>query len=313
MKQNQMAEANSLGSKNEQASASEPRSPVTVGLIQGKDFGSTEANLAFTVAEIRRLAEQGAQIICTQELFNTAYFCQEQSTEHFDRAESIPGETSELLSELAKELGVVLVAAYFEKRSSAFYHNTAIVIDRDGRLLGAYRKAHIPQDPGFEEKFYFTPGDQSFPVWDTAFGKIGVLICWDQWFPEAARTLALKGAEILFYPTAIGWTDSEKAEWGERQHRAWESVQVGHAIANACYVATVNRVGRERSTQFWGQSFVSDMYGTLLKRASETETESLLVECSMEALESMRKIWPFFRDRRPELYHGISQQFLESE
>lgn len=313
MKHNQMAEAGSVRPEMEVVRSSKHRSPVTIGLIQGKDFGSKEANLAFTIGEIRRLAERGAQIICTQELFNTAYFCREQSTEHFDCAEAIPGETSDLLSGLAKELGVVLVAAYFEKRSSALYHNTAIVIDCDGRLLGSYRKAHIPQDPGFEEKFYFTPGDQNFPVWDTAYGKIGVLICWDQWFPEAARTLALKGAEIIFYPTAIGWTDSEKAEWGERQHRAWESVQVGHAIANACYVATVNRVGREQSTEFWGQSFVSDMYGTLLKRASQTQTESLLVECSMEALESMRKIWPFFRDRRPELYHGISQQFLESE
>ncbi len=313
MKHNQLEEADSVRSEIESVSMSTRRSPVTIGLIQGKDFGSLEANLAFTVKEIRRLAEQGAQIICTQELFNTAYFCREQNTEHFDLAESIPGKTSDLLSGLAKELGVVVVAAYFEKRSSALYHNTAIVIDSDGQLLGSYRKAHIPQDPGFEEKFYFTPGDQGFPVWETAFGTIGVLICWDQWFPEAARTLALKGAEILFYPTAIGWLDSEKAEWGERQHRAWESVQVGHAIANACYLATINRVGQEQSTEFWGQSFVSDMYGTVLKRASKSQTESLCVECSMEELEAMRKIWPFFRDRRPELYHGISQQFLKSE
>ena len=289
----------------------EKRGAVSIGMIQGKDFGSKQANLDFTLEQIKVLAGQGAQIICTQELFNTNYFCNEQNTEQFDLAESIPGETSKIFSALAKELGVVIIAAYFEKRSSAIYHNSAIIVDSDGTHLGTYRKTHIPQDPDFEEKFYFTPGDQDFPVWDTAFGKIGVLICWDQWFPEAARLMALKGAEILFYPTAIGWLASEKAEWGESQHRAWESVQVGHAIANSCYVVTTNRVGVEKNTEFWGQSFVSDMYGKILKRASVDETESLLVECNLDALESMRKIWPFYRDRRPEKYQSITQHFLD--
>lgn len=287
------------------------RGAVSIGMIQGKDFGSKQANLDFTLEQIKLLAGQGAQIICTQELFNTNYFCNEQNTEQFDLAESIPGETSEIFSALAKELGVVIIAAYFEKRSSAIYHNSAIIVDSDGTHIGTYRKTHIPQDPDFEEKFYFTPGDQDFPVWDTAFGKIGVLICWDQWFPEAARIMALKGAEILFFPTAIGWLASEKAEWGESQHRAWESVQVGHAIANSCYVVTTNRVGVEKNTEFWGQSFVSDMYGQILKRASVDQTESILVECNLDALESMRKIWPFFRDRRPEKYQSITKHFLD--
>ena len=289
----------------------EKRGSVSIGLIQGKDFGSKQANLEFTLEQIKALASQGAQVVCTQELFNTSYFCSEQNTEHFDLAESIPGQTSEIFSRLAKELGVVIIAAYFEKRSSAIYHNSAIVVDSDGSHLGTYRKTHIPQDPGFEEKFYFTPGDQDFPVWDTSFGKIGVLICWDQWFPEAARLMALRGAEIIFYPTAIGWLTSEKEEWGELQHKSWESVQVGHAIANSCYVASTNRVGTEKNTEFWGQSFVSDMYGTILKRASVDKTESMLVKCDLDALENMRKIWPFFRDRRPEKYQSITKHILD--
>ena len=289
----------------------EKRGSVSIGLIQGKDFGSKQANLEFTLEQIKALANQGAQIICTQELFNTSYFCSEQNTRNFDLAESIPGETSEIFSRLAKELGVVIIAAYFEKRSSAIYHNSAIVVDSDGSHLGTYRKTHIPQDPGFEEKFYFTPGDQDFPVWDTAFGKIGVLICWDQWFPEAARLMALQVAEILFYPTSIGWLPSEKKEWGERQHNAWESVQVGHAIANSCYVVSANRVGIEQNTEFWGQSFVADMYGTILKRASVDEIESMLVKCDLDTLEDMRKNWPFFRDRRPEKYQSITKHFLD--
>ena len=289
----------------------EKRGSVSIGLIQGKDFGSKQANLEFTLEQIKVLAGQGAQIICTQELFNTHYFCNKQDTKQFDLAESIPGKTSEIFSRLAEELGVVIIAAYFEKRSSAIYHNSAIVINSDGTHLGTYRKTHIPQDPDFEEKFYFTPGDQDFPVWDTAFGKIGVLICWDQWFPEAARLMALKGAEILFYPTAIGWLADEKEEWGESQHKAWESVQVGHAIANSCYVATTNRVGIEKNTEFWGQSFVSNMYGKILKRASIDATEAILVKCDLDDLENMRKIWPFFRDRRPEKYQSITKHFLD--
>lgn len=287
------------------------RDAVNVGLIQGKDLGSKEANLNYTCAQIRDAAEQGAQIICTQELFNTAYFCSEQNTDHFNMAEVIPGPTSECLSALALELEVVIVAAYFEKRSSALYHNTAIIIDSDGALLGRYRKMHIPQDPGFEEKFYFTPGDNDFPVWETAFGKIGVMICWDQWFPEAARLMALKGAEILFYPTAIGWLPEEKEMLGQAQYNAWETVQRGHAIANNCYLAAINRVGSEKGLEFWGQSFLCDTYGTILKKAPANETGIIVQQCDMQALEDKRKIWPFFRDRRPELYQPITKSFLD--
>lgn len=289
------------------------RNPISIALIQGKDFGSHKANLAFTLDQIRIAASKGAKVICTQELFASAYFCRAQETHYFDLAETIPGAISEVLSKLAAELDVVIIAAYFEKRSSALYHNSAIVLDRDGSLLGTYRKTHIPQDPGFEEKFYFSPGDSDFPVWKTAYGTVGVLICWDQWFPEAARLMALKGAEILFYPTAIGWLPEEKSDSGYEQHQAWETVQRGHAIANGCYLASINRVGVEDNIEFWGQSFVCNPYGSLLKKASSTQTETLVVECDMNALEEMRRIWPFFRDRRPETYSGITQSFIDSE
>lgn len=288
------------------------RNSTKIGLIQGKDFGSSEANLSFTINQIRQAAVKGAKIICTQELFNSSYFCREQDTRNFELAEMIPGKTSQILSEIAAELEVVLIACYFEKRSSALYHNSAIVLDKDGTLLGTYRKTHIPQDPEFEEKFYFSPGDSNFPVWKTAYGTIGVLICWDQWFPEAARIMALKGAEILFYPTAIGWLSEEKSEFGFEQHQAWETVQRGHAIANACYLASINRVGVEGSIEFWGQSFVCNSYGSIVQKASSSETETLVVECDRKALEDMRKIWPFFRDRRPETYQSIGQSFIDT-
>jgi len=291
--------------------ASIKRDAISVGLIQGKDFGSKKANLNYTLSQIKDAAKQGAQIICTQELFNTSYFCSGQNTEHFNLAETIPGPTSDTLCALAKGLGVVIIAAYFEKRSSALYHNTAVIIDNDGTLLGRYRKMHIPQDPSFEEKFYFTPGDNDFPVWETAFGKIGVMICWDQWFPEAARLMALKGAEILFYPTAIGWLLDEKQTLGQAQYNAWETVQKGHAIANGCYLAAINRVGYEDGIEFWGQSFLCDSYGTILNKASEDEAGIVVVKCDMQALEDTRKIWPFFRDRRPDLYQPITKSFLD--
>ncbi len=293
------------------ARVTQPR--VKIALLQGRDCGSAAANLEASCEQIRRAAAEGAQIICTQELFNTPYFCNNQAIENFELAEPIPGLSTKVLSALALELKVVLVAALFEKRGTGIYHNTAVCMDADGVMLGKYRKMHIPQDPGFEEKFYFSPGDLGYPVWETAYGKIGVLICWDQWFPEAARMMALAGAEILFYPTAIGWLPEEKAALGASQHHAWETVQCGHAIANGCYLAAVNRVGVEGQTEFWGQSFVADFYGQVMKRAPIDEVCILTAECDLRALESMRQTWPFFRDRRVDSYAGLSERSLESE
>ena len=284
---------------------------VRIALIQGREQGSPTADLDYTVARIREAATSGAQIVCTQELFNTPYFCRTQDTELFDLAEPIPGATTELLEALAGELGIVIIAALFERRASGVYHNTAAVIDADGRYLGKYRKMHIPQDPGFEEKFYFTPGDLGYKVWDTKFGKISVLICWDQWYPEAARLAALAGAEIIFYPTAIGWLPEEKAEHGVAQHTAWEAVQRGHAVANGCYVAAVNRTGVEGETEFWGQSFVSDFYGQIVGRAPVSEEHILIADCDLKALEDMRRTWPFFRDRRIDTYDGMKSRMID--
>ncbi|MFP4157570.1 MAG: carbon-nitrogen hydrolase [Opitutales bacterium] len=287
--------------------------PVTIALIQGRDCGSPETNLETTCERIREAAASGARIVCTQELFNLPYFCRVQDPAHFDLAEPVPGPTTAVLADLAGELGVVIVAALFERRAAGVYHNTAAVIDADGRYLGKYRKMHIPQDPGFEEKFYFTPGDLGYRVWDTRFGKIGVLICWDQWYPEAARLAALAGAEILFYPTAIGWLPEEKAELGEAQHNAWETVQRGHAVANGCYVAAVNRVGTEEATEFWGQSFVADFYGQVVARASVSDEAVLLADCDLKALEETRRIWPFFRDRRIDSFGGLTQRMIDGD
>jgi N-carbamoylputrescine amidase len=284
---------------------------VRIALVQGRDYGSPEANLAHTLERIREAAKGGAQIVCTQELFNLPYFCREQDPELFDLAESVPGPTTESLSALAAELGIVIIAALFERRASGVYHNTAAVIDADGTYLGKYRKMHIPQDPGFEEKFYFTPGDLGYKVWETQFGKIAVLICWDQWYPEAARMAALSGAEIIFYPTAIGWLPQEKAELGAAQHNAWETVQRGHAVANGCYVAAVNRTGTEGETEFWGQSFVSDCYGQVVARASVADDEVLFADCDLRVLESTRRIWPFFRDRRIDSFDGLTQRMID--
>lgn len=288
-----------------------PTQTVRIALIQGREQGSKQADLDYTVDRIRMAAAGGAKIICTQELFNTPYFCTVQDPELFDLAEPIPGQTTDVLCELAAELGVVLIASLFERRAVGVYHNTAAIIDADGRYLGKYRKMHIPQDPGFEEKFYFTPGDLGYKVWDTAYGRIGVLICWDQWYPEAARAAALAGAEILFYPTAIGWLPEEKEALGEAQHTAWESVQRGHAVANGCYVAAVNRVGQEGETEFWGQSFVADYYGQVVERGSVSEEAILYSDCDLKGLEDMRRIWPFFRDRRIDSYAGLSRRMID--
>lgn len=281
-----------------------------VALLQGKDWGSYQDNVAWTVEQIRKAAAQGSEIVCTQELFTTGYFCRTEDPDFFDLAEQIPGSTSEALQEVAALCGVVVIGALFERKAAGLYYNTAVVIDADGALLGTYRKNHIPQDPGFEEKFYFTPGDQGYPVWKTKFGTIGVLICWDQWYPEAARMMALAGAEILFYPTAIGWLPAEKAELGAGQQHAWQTVQCGHAVANGCYVAAVNRVGTEGESEFWGQSFVSDYMGQVVAKGSVEETEIVTFECDLRALENHRRWWPFFRDRRIDTYDGIQQRWL---
>lgn len=284
---------------------------VTLGLVQSRAFPTQPESLAHHETLIREAAAKGAQIVCLQELFLTPYFCTRQDPELFDLAETVPGPTTQRLEPLAKELGVVIIASLFEKRGPGLYHNTTAVIDADGTYLGKYRKMHIPQDPGFEEKFYFTPGDLGYRVWDTRFGRIGVLICWDQWYPEAARLTALQGAQILLYPTAIGWLPEEKAELGEAQHTAWETVQRGHAVANGCYVAAVNRVGTEGDSEFWGQSFVANPYGEIVARASVDREEVLLVDCNLKVVEDFRRIWPFFRDRRIDTYEALNQRYLD--
>lgn len=254
---------------------------------------------------IRKAAGSGAQIVATQELFQTPYFCNVEDPALFDLADNIPGPVTDRLGMLAKELGIVLISSLFEARGPGLYHNTAVIHDIDGSLMGSYRKSHIPQDPGFEEKFYFTPGDSNWPVWDTAYGKIGVLICWDQWYPEAARLMALGGAQLLVYPTAIGWLADEKAELGESQHCAWETVQRGHAVANGCYLAAVNRCGSSDGTEFWGQSFIVNPYGERIAKASIESEEILMHDIDYKQVEDFRRIWPFFRDRRTDIYGDL--------
>ena len=285
---------------------------VRVGLIQLTAEDSPAANVRKTLPRIEEAAAKGAKIIGLQEMFTTKYFCINQDPKNFDLAEPIEtGPSVTELAKAAKRLGVVIVAPLFEARGSEVYHNTAAVIDADGTVLGKYRKMHIPQDPGFEEKFYFTPGDLGFRTWKTAHGDIGVLICWDQWYPEAARLTALGGAQILFYPTAIGWLPEEKAALGHAQHNAWETVQRGHGVANGCYVAATNRVGTEGRTQFWGQSFVSDPYGEIVARASIDKEEVLLADCDLVKQREFRRIWPFFRDRRIDAYGDLTRRLRD--
>ena len=292
------------------------RSGVTLGLLQHACGPDPAENLATCLAAADRAARDGAQILCTQELFRSQYFCQNEDHAHFGLAETIPGPSTEAFQKLARRRGVVVVASLFERRAPGLYHNTAVVIDADGTLLGRYRKMHIPDDPLFYEKFYFTPGDLGFRAWNTRFGRIGVLICWDQWYPEAARLTALQGAEILFYPTAIGWHPSEKAEYGERQHLAWETIQRSHAVANGCFVAAVNRIGLEQpiggdGLEFWGQSFVSGTSGELFAKASVNRPENLLVEVELAKSETTRTHWPFLRDRRIDAYGDITRRFID--
>ena len=277
---------------------------------------SPQENLEKAVQQIRQAAAQGAQIVGLQELFTSVYFCQIEDHKYFGLAEAIPGPSTEVLCKVAAELEVVIVASLFERRSAGLYHNTAAVIDADGRYLGKYRKMHIPDDPLFYEKFYFTPGDLGFRSWKTRYADIGVCICWDQWYPEAARLTALRGAQILFYPTAIGWHPSEKAEYGTRQHNSWETIQRSHAIANGCYVAVTNRVGHEApdggpGLEFWGQSFVADPAGQIVAKASVDHEEVMVTEVDLDALDTQRTHWPFFRDRRIDAYQGMDRRFLE--
>ena len=283
-----------------------------IALIQLTAEDTPAANVRKTIPRVEEAAAKGAKIIGLQEMFTTKYFCTEQDPKHFNLAEPIEtGPSVTALAAVAKKLGVVIVAPLFEARGSEVYHNTAAVIDADGSVLGKYRKMHIPQDPGFEEKFYFTPGDLGFRTWKTAHGNIGVLICWDQWYPEAARLTALGGANILFYPTAIGWLPEEKASLGQAQHTAWETVQRGHGVANGCYIAATNRVGTEGRTQFWGQSFVSNPYGEIVARASIDKEGVLLADCDLAKQQEFRRIWPFFRDRRIDAYSDLTRRLRD--
>ena len=289
---------------------------VALALLQSGCSTDPGANLKKTLRAAERAAKDGAHIICTQELFRSQYFCQSEDHRSFALAERIPGPSTDAFQKLAKKHEVVVIASLFEKRAAGIYHNTAAIIDADGCLLGLYRKMHIPDDPLYHEKFYFTPGDLGFRAWQTRHARIGVCICWDQWFPEAARLTALLGAEILFYPTAIGWHPKEKNEYGAVQHGAWELIQRSHAVANGCYVAAVNRIGLERPAggdgiEFWGQSFVAGASGQLLAKASSDQEENLIVPVDLTKVDKTRTHWPFLRDRRIDAYEGLTRRLLD--
>jgi N-carbamoylputrescine amidase len=291
---------------------------VRIGLIQSSCTTDPEANLRKTLRLAEHAAKAGAQIICTQELFRSEYFCQSEDFGNFQLAEKIPGPSTDAFCRLARKKKVVVIASLFEQRAAGVYHNTAVVIDADGSLLGAYRKMHIPDDPGFYEKFYFTPGDTGFRAWPTRFGKIGVLICWDQWYPEAARLTALQGAQILFYPTAIGWHPKEKNKLGAIQHDSWETIQRSHAIANGCYVAAINRIGHERPAgvkgdgiEFWGQSFVAGTSGEILAKAPPDKEKVLIVPVDLNRVDWTRTHWPFLRDRRIDAYGNLTKRLVD--
>jgi N-carbamoylputrescine amidase len=296
-----------------------PENLFTLGLVQQRTSEIPEENLQRAVDGIREAARRGAQIVCLQELFRTRYFCQREDHSCFDLAEPVPGPTTELLGGVARAERVVVVASLFERRAAGLYHNTAVVLDADGSLAGSYRKMHIPDDPLYYEKFYFTPGDVGFRAFPTRFGSVGTLICWDQWYPEAARLTALMGADVLVYPTAIGWHPREKAEHGAAQLDAWRTIQRSHAIANGIYVAAANRVGHETSEagspddgiQFWGGSFVCDPFGVVVGEASPTEDEVLVVTCDRRHAETVRRHWPFLRDRRTDAYGDLSKRFID--
>lgn len=294
---------------------------LPVGITQMTCVEDPRDNVKKQLALIERAAKAGAKVICTQEMFTSQYFCQCEDHRFFSLAESIPGPTTDACCKLAKKHGVVIIAALFERRAAGLYHNTAAIVDADGSLMGVYRKMHIPDDPLYYEKFYFTPGDLGFRAWKTRFATLGVLICWDQWFPEGARLTAMEGAEILFYPTAIGWHPSEKQEYGVAQHESWETAMRAHAIANGCYVCAPNRIGREfiagpdgrpvskDGIEFWGQSFVSAPNGQVLHRASTNTEEVIVVDCDLGKVEFARTHWPFLRDRRIDAYAGMTKRF----
>src|SRR5262247_1754411 len=296
----------------------------TVGLIQDSATDDAAATVAATIERVREAAAQGAQIVCLKELFNAPYFCKSQKCERFDLAEPIPGPTTDRMQELARELGIVLIVPIFERQAPGVYRNSAAIIDADGSLMGVYRKMHIPDDPLFYEKYYFTPGEHDervgsaggFKVWKTRYATIGVLICWDQWYPEAARITSLLGAEVLFYPTAIGWHPAEKTEWGQAQVEAWRTMQRAHAIANGVYVASPNRIGHEpepgtNGITFFGHSFIADPFGRLVADAGEAE-EVLVATCDPALIENVRRNWPFLRDRRVDAYGPILNRYLGS-
>jgi N-carbamoylputrescine amidase len=288
-------------------------SKVNVGLVQMGCTADAQENVSKAIAGIRNAAAQGAQIVCLQELFTSLYFCDVEAYENFQLAEAIPGATTDLLSTVAKETGVVIIASLFEKRTQGLYHNTTAVIDADGTYLGKYRKMHIPDDPAYYEKFYFTPGDLGYKVFETKFAKIGVLICWDQWYPEAARLTSLMGAEILFFPTAIGWATSQDEATNTEQYNAWQTIQRSHAIANGVHVVSVNRVGFEQdgAMKFWGGSFVSNPFGTLLSKASHDDEVVVVTEIDLDKTDSYRTHWPFMRDRRIDSYGEIVKRFID--
>jgi N-carbamoylputrescine amidase len=301
-----------------------------VGLVQMRMGADPEENLASAVRHIREAAQRGANIVCLPELFCSQYFCQREDLSLFDLAEPIPGPSTARLAEVAREAHVAIVASLFERRAAGLYHNTAVTLNPDGAIIGLYRKMHIPDDPLYYEKYYFTPGDLGFQVVDTAFGRVGSLVCWDQWYPEAARITALQGAEVLFYPTAIGWHPAEKAEFGAAQYDAWQIIQRSHAIANGVYVASVNRVGLEhgevrlghgdvlgtrtagQGIEFWGGSFLADPFGRIIAKASHDAEEILIGEIDLGLIEETRRNWPFLRDRRIDAYAPITQRFLDA-
>jgi len=292
----------------------EPR-PFNVGLIQMRCSTDPDDNLRRADALLRQAADRGVQIACLPELFRTQYFCQAEEAARFDLAEPIPGPTTKVLGQVASETRMAVVGSIFERRAAGVYHNTAVVIDADGTLRGRYRKMHIPDDPLYYEKYYFTPGDLGFQAFDTSFARVGTLVCWDQWYPEAARLTALQGADILFYPTAIGWHPAEKFEFGAAQADAWETIQRGHAIANGVYVAAVNRVGHEGPAggglEFWGSSFLADPLGRVIARAGVDTEQVLIATCDPRLQEQTRRNWPFLRDRRIDAYTPITQRFLD--
>ena len=287
-----------------------------IALIQMRCGPEPDENFSRAIEFIRESAQKGAQIVCLPELFRSQYFCQTEDHKNFDLAEEVPGKSTSALAEVARETGAIIIASLFEKRSAGVYHNTAAIIDGNGKLLGKYRKMHIPDDPLYHEKFYFAPGDLGFRAWPTPQGKIGVCVCWDQWYPEAARLTALHGAEIIFYPTAIGWHPSEKEEFGAAQHAAWETIQRSHAIANGCYIAVPNRVGYEAppggdGIEFWGQSFVCGPDGEIIAKGSVDREEIVIAEVDWRRVNEQRTHWPFLRDRRVDAYDEINRRLID--